>query len=150
MSPGTPMLGLTNTPLLSCSPDKEAFKRRQKLQQDNEEETDENEVEEVSPSMGGGSIGEEGLGDAAQLGEDGFKDGQGTELLSAVCAGGPEMLLGILCGRLRPGVGAAAHRCGVSSGLEEGRAAERRERLCCKLRLGPRLLGGGGTGRERL
>lgn len=52
------MLGLTNTPLLSRSPEKEAFKRRQKLQQDNEEETDENEVEEVSPR-----IGEEGLGD---------------------------------------------------------------------------------------
>lgn len=55
------MLGLTNTPLLSRSPEKEAFKRRQKLQQDNEEETDENEVEEVSPR-----IGEEGLGDAVR------------------------------------------------------------------------------------
>lgn len=29
------------------SPEKEAFKKRQKLQQDNGEETDENEVEEV-------------------------------------------------------------------------------------------------------
>lgn len=38
------------------SPEKEAFKKRQKLQQDNGEETDENEVEEVSgcqrPSSG--------------------------------------------------------------------------------------------------
>lgn len=42
------MLGLTSTPLLSPSPEKEAFKKRQKLQQDNGEETDENEVEEVS------------------------------------------------------------------------------------------------------
>lgn len=43
-----PVLGLTGTPLLSPSPEKEAFKKRQKLQQDNGEETDENEVEEVS------------------------------------------------------------------------------------------------------
>lgn len=35
-------------PLCSPSPEKEAFKKRQKLQQDNGEETDENEVEEVS------------------------------------------------------------------------------------------------------
>lgn len=41
------MLRLTSTPLLSPSPEKEAFKKRQKLQQDNGEETDENEVEEV-------------------------------------------------------------------------------------------------------
>lgn len=42
------MLGLTSPSLLSPSPEKEAFKKRQKLQQDNGEETDENEVEEVS------------------------------------------------------------------------------------------------------
>lgn len=41
-------LGLTSTPLLSSSPEKDAFKKRQKLQQDKGEETDENEVEEVS------------------------------------------------------------------------------------------------------
>lgn len=48
LPPGSPMLGLISTPLLSPSPEKEGFKKRQKLQQDNGEETDENEVEEVS------------------------------------------------------------------------------------------------------
>lgn len=42
------MLGLTSPSLFHPSPEKEAFKKRQKLQQDNGEETDENEVEEVS------------------------------------------------------------------------------------------------------
>lgn len=38
------------SPLLpQSSPDKEAFKKRAKLQQDNSEETDENEAEEVRP-----------------------------------------------------------------------------------------------------
>lgn len=42
----------THQPLsVPPSPEKEAFKKRQKLQQDNGEETDENEVEEVSLHM---------------------------------------------------------------------------------------------------
>lgn len=44
---GSFSLRLTCTPLLSPSPEKEAFKKRPKLQQDNGEETDENEAEEV-------------------------------------------------------------------------------------------------------
>lgn len=92
-----------------------------------------------------------GLGDAVTLlGGDGCRNEWGTELLpSSVDAGCPEMVLqplGIPCGRLSPAVCAAAHQCRVSSGLEEGRARERRAKLFCKLRLSTHPSGGRGAG----
>lgn len=53
MAPAEPVSGVshagTHQPRsVPPSPEKEAFKKRQKMQQDNGEETDENEVEEVS------------------------------------------------------------------------------------------------------
>ena len=86
------------------------------------------------------SVGEEGVGrcSAAELGGDGCKDGWGRELLlSTVCTRSPEVVLqplGILRGRLSPVVGAAAHRCGVSPGLEEGRGEKGKAMLQAEVR----------------
>lgn len=190
------MMALIRTALLSPSPEKEAFKKRQKLQQDNGEETDENEAEEVSKlythtsvwvwralslpqvreepcpawpcqqaggvmelrtlywSRGGWMLpsqpccgvhsflglvsiskSEEGLADAELLtweGMDARVDGSQRSHRAHQ---------GSRNGHPAAGQEAAAHSWRLSSGLEG--AAERRVRLCCKLKLEVHLLGGG-------